>query len=272
VINAGGAFSVDIRLMDSSSAPPMIAPSQGIHLVVDKEYLGGDDAIMIPKTKDGRVLFAIPWLGRAILGTTDTAVPSAELEPKPLEDEVTYLLEHFGQYFSRPLRREDVLSVYAGLRPLVKPKQEAGTTSKISREHRIVTSAGGLLSILGGKWTTFRKMAEDVIDAAEQAASLTSRPPRTREMKIEAGIGTEEEFPGSAPTREQVVQAIRHEFARTVEDVLARRFRLLLTDARKSSDAAPEVARAMAEELGQGAEWEAEQIRVFQTLTKQYQI
>ncbi len=270
VVNAGGAFSDDIRKMESPTAPEMIAPSQGIHLVVDQKFLGGEDAIMIPKTKDGRVLFAIPWLGRAVLGTTDTPVANAALEPKPLEEEVSYLIEHFADYLDPAPTREDVLSVFAGLRPLVKPKEEAGATSKISREHRVVTSAGGLVSILGGKWTTFRKMAEDVVNVAESVGGLSRRPPATRDLALVSTSGSTPSEPGVGPNRQQVLTATRDEFARTVEDVLARRFRCLLLDARASKSYAAEVASIMAGELGRDSEWVAAQIASYHDVANSY--
>lgn len=270
VVNAAGVFSDEIRRLETPSAPKMIAPSQGIHLVVDKKFLGGDDAIMIPKTKDGRVLFGIPWLGRAVLGTTDTPVPLASLEPKPLKEEVDYLLKHFGEYFDPAPTCADVLSCFAGLRPLVKPKMEAGATSKISREHRVVTSSGGLVSILGGKWTTFRKMAEDVIESAMDVAELPKKPAATAELKLDASAGSVASDPGALPTDEQVVTMVRNEFARTVEDVLARRYRCLLLDARRSSQAAPRIAKVIAAELGKTDEWMETQVAAYQKLANQY--
>ena len=272
VINAAGAFSDDIRRMESPTATPMIAPSQGIHLVVDQRFLGADSAMMIPKTRDGRVLFAIPWLGRAILGTTDTPVATACLEPKPLPEEVDYLIEHFAEYLDPAPTRDDVRSVFAGLRPLVKPRHEAGATSKISREHRVVCSAAGLVSILGGKWTTFRKMSEDVIDFAQDRAGLAKTTPRTRKLSLEAGIGSDPAAPDKPPHREQVVTAARAEFARTVEDVLARRFRYLLLDALGSVRHARTVAEWMAEELNQQEGWVDYQVESYARLARQYSL
>lgn len=272
VVNATGAFSDNIRRMESASAPQMIAPSQGVHLVVDQKFLGGEDAIMIPKTKDGRVLFAIPWLGRAVLGTTDTPIDRPSLEPAALEQEVNYLIEHFADYLNPTPNREDVLSVYVGLRPLVRPKTEAGATSKISREHRIVQSAGGLISILGGKWTTFRKMAEDVVNACEEVASISHRPPTTRNLKVEIGEGSKSEAPDAAPTTEQIREMAQNEFARTVEDVLARRFRSLLLNAQLSKDFAPHVAKTLAAELGRSEGWVQEQVQQYHDLADSYSL
>lgn len=270
VVNAAGTFSDDVRKMELSTAPEMISPSQGIHLVVNQEFLGGQDAIMIPKTKDGRVLFAIPWLGRAVLGTTDTPITAASLEPRPQEQEIEYLIHHFAEYLDPAPSREDVLSVFAGLRPLVKPKHEAGATAKISREHRIILSQGGLISILGGKWTTFRKMAEDVVDVVAEVGGLAKRPTTTLHMHLDSGIGSNPSSPDAAPTGEQILQCVRNEFARTVEDVLARRFRALLLDARGSKAMADEVAKVMAEELGHDTHWCAQQIEEYIALAEQY--
>ena len=269
VVNATGAFSDSIRKMESADAPAMISPSQGIHLVVDQKFLGGDDALMIPKTKDGRVLFAIPWLGRAVLGTTDTPVARPSLEPSPLAEEVSYLLEHFAFYLDPAPTHGDVLSIYSGLRPLVKPKQEAGATSKISREHRVVQSAGGLISILGGKWTTFRKMGEDVVDVAEEVGGLEQRKPKTKFLPLDVGSGAPSSQL-SGPNRDEVLLAIRNGFARTVEDVLARRHRNLLLDARHSITLAEDVARTMAAELGKDEAWIAEQVSDYRALAAGY--
>lgn len=272
VVNAAGTFSDDVRKMEMSTAPEMISPSQGIHLVVHQKFLGGRDAIMIPKTKDGRVLFAIPWLGRVVLGTTDTPVTHASLEPRPQEQEIEYLIQHFAEYLDPAPRRDDVLSLFAGLRPLVKPKHEAGSTAKISREHRIIQSQGGLISILGGKWTTFRKMAEDVVDVVADVGGLPQRPTATLQLQLEAGVGSDPSSPEAAPTREQVVRCVRHEFARTVEDVLARRFRSLLLDARRSVTFADDVAAVLTEELGHDSRWCEQQIGEFSDLARQYTV
>ena len=270
VVNAAGVFTDRVRQMESPAAPALIAPSQGIHFVVDQEFLGGNDAVMIPKTRDGRVLFAIPWLGRALLGTTDTPVQNASLEPRPLDVEVEYLLQHFSEYFQHPLHRSDVRSCFAGLRPLVRPQTEAGATSKISREHRVLTSKGGLVSILGGKWTTYRKMAEDVLASAEQVAGLPSRPCSTHTMRLTLEPGPTQAAPDAVPSDQQVRHLIADEFARTPEDVLARRFRCLLLDARRSIATVERVAVVMADELGKSDQWRASQINSYRKLCAAY--
>ena len=271
VVNASGVFSDEVRRLDHATAPPMIAPSQGIHLVLDRRFLGGDDALMIPKTKDGRVLFAIPWLGRTVLGTTDTPVTIAEIEPRPLDEEVSYLVEHFANYLQPSPTKSDILSVFAGLRPLVNPSSERGATSKISREHRVITSGSGLVSVLGGKWTTYRKMGADVVDVAEQVASLRRQPSATKQMRLTAPKCRS--LDGSAvPTDEAVRVAVRHEFARTVEDVLARRFRHLLLDAKGSLALAGPVAKTMAAVLGRSPQWESRQIEDYKKLVSRYTV
>ena len=278
VVNATGVFSDAIRQMETPSAPEMISPSQGVHLVVDRRFLPGDDALMIPKTKDGRVLFAIPWLGRVLVGTTDTPVGAAMAEPVPLMAEVEYLLEHLGRYFDIALQREDILSAFAGLRPLVKPTQEAGSTSKISREHRIVVSAGGLVSILGGKWTTYRRMAESVVDQAAQVAQLPPRPSTTISLQLDSTTswptvdpGTASDRPSTAgPAPSAVRAAVSEQFARTVEDVLARRYRYLLLDAEGSAGFARDVAAVMATQLGHSAAWIDQQVSDYTRLAAKY--
>jgi glycerol-3-phosphate dehydrogenase len=274
VINATGVFSDDIRRLEDPGTPEMVSPSQGIHLVVDRRFLGGDDALMIPKTEDGRVLFAIPWLGRVVLGTTDTPVELVTLEPQPLDSEIDYLLDHLAKYLDPAPRRVDVLSAFAGLRPLVRPSRDAGTTATISREHRILVSDGGLVSILGGKWTTYRKMAEEVIDKAIAVAQLTWRPSRTIDLRIDAVPDASNPDDANksmcAPTPADVRAAVKLRFARTVEDVLARRHRCLLLDAAGSVKMARDVANTMAAELQFGPQWIDEQVRAYTRLAAAY--
>lgn len=260
VINATGVFADAIRRMDKPTCETLLAPSQGVHLVLPRAFLPGDAALMIPKTDDGRVLFAIPWHGSVLLGTTDTPVSHALLEPRPLEDEVDYLLEHARRYFSKPPQRGDVLSMFAGLRPLVK-RSAAKNTAALSRDHIIQVSSSGLITLIGGKWTTYRKMGEDVIDTAIKVGGLTARPTQTTELKLAV--------PDDAIT-EPVLRAIRTEMARTVEDVLARRSRLLFTDARRSMEEAPQVAAMLARELGRDETWQARQVAEFRELAGQY--
>jgi glycerol-3-phosphate dehydrogenase len=290
VINATGAWTDDIRQMDDPAAGSIIRPSQGVHLVLPRDFLPGESAIMVPKTDDGRVLFAIPWLDRVVVGTTDTPVETAELEPVPFEEEVAFLVEHAGRYLSRDPTRDDVLSVFAGIRPLVGSEDEADTAS-LSRDHTLLISESGLVTIAGGKWTTYRKMAEDTVDQAAILADLEDRPCVTDDLHIHghhanadrfgelASYGSdaprlrelfkEERAYGGAlhdafATRAgEVVWAARHEMARTVEDFLSRRTRALILDARAAIAVAPRVAELMAAELGRDAAWAAEQVDAF---------
>jgi glycerol-3-phosphate dehydrogenase len=298
VINATGVFTDEVRRMDNPDAPPMVSPSQGVHIVLDRSFLPGDAAIMVPKTDDGRVLFAIPWHGVVLVGTTDTPVPSASLEPRPLERELAFLLDHAGRYLVKRPKREDVLSVFAGLRPLVAGGHEEGSTAELSRDHSLVISKTGLVTITGGKWTTYRKMAEDTIDQAAVLADLPERPSVTRTLRVhgwhaESQAFGEFDFYGSdaehlrrlveerpeldeklherLPLRAvQVVWAARQEMARTVEDVLARRTRCLLLNAAASLEAAPRVAALLAAELGRDADWQRRQVEDYTTLAKGY--
>jgi len=285
VVNATGVWVDALRKQDGEAigrvSRPMIAPSQGVHLVVDREFLKGDHALMVPKTADGRVLFAVPWLGKVILGTTDTARKDLSREPDAFAEEVAFILNESARYLERAPRREDVRSVWVGLRPLVKPPEDdGGNTKAISREHTVLVSRSGLVTVTGGKWTTYRAMAEDVLSKCKEAgllakslpASSTSHyrlvgapdigTPTKRICEAPGGhlYGTErtllEQLPGSqtvvAPnlTEAMVRFAARYEYARTVEDVLARRNRLLFLDAKAAAEAAPAVAAILSEELG----------------------
>ena len=297
VINATGIFTDTIRRMDDPEAPSMIRPSQGVHIVLDETFLPGDTAIMVPRTDDGRVLFAIPWHNRAVIGTTDTPVEDAVLEPRPLADELDFLLTHAARYLTKDPTPSDVLSTFAGLRPLVSMNED-GSTSAISRDHTLHITRSGLVTITGGKWTTYRKMAEDTIDQASIVAQLQARPSVTKDLHLHGwhiapntlgalavygadapAVGTVlGEQPGwndllhpRLPYRVgEVVWATRREMARTVEDVLARRTRALLLDARASIEAAPTVAALMAQELGRDAAWEKDQVEAYRVLAAGY--
>ncbi|MDH5588798.1 MAG: glycerol-3-phosphate dehydrogenase/oxidase [Gemmatimonadota bacterium] len=297
VVNATGVFSDEVRHMDDPAAPPIVRPSQGIHIVLDRSFLAGDAAIMVPHTADGRVLFAIPWLDRVLVGTTDTPVEEASLEPLPLEEEVEFILEHARRYMERDPRREDVLSVFAGLRPLV-AAEDARDTSEISREHTLRVSDAGLVTIAGGKWTTYRKMAEDTVDLAQAVGGLGPRECVTRELNIHGYHQHAERFGALAPygsdapavkkvmgeepgwgdpvhprlplTRGEVAWFARAEMARTLDDVLARRSRSLILDARAAVEAAPEVAEVLARELGRDRMWIAAQVAEFGEMAKGY--
>ncbi len=300
VINATGIFVDDVIRMDNPEEKPLVRPSQGVHLVVDKSFLGGDDAIMIPKTSDGRVMFGVPWHNRVILGTTDIPVKEFVLEPKALDEEVDFILETAGRYLEKKPQRSDVLCVFAGLRPLAAPKHESedAKTKEISRSHKLLVSPSGLITITGGKWTTYRKMAEDTVNAGIRARKLPFRPCRTKVIKIHGYLENpdrddrmyiygsdlreilkmQKENPawsekleaGSDFTAGEVIWAVRKEMARTVDDVLARRVRVLYLDARKSIALAPRVAEIMAAELGRDREWVRNQVEEFTELARGY--
>ncbi len=269
VINATGAFSDSIRRLDDSGAPAVIAPSQGIHIVLDQKFLGGETGVMIPKTDDGRVLFAIPWHNRMLLGTTDTGGVPVELNPKPLESEIDYLIDHAGRYLSDRPRHEDIKATFAGLRPLVKPSGDMGSTSKLSRSHSIFVSESGLLTVGGGKWTTYRQMAEDAVDRAAVLADLEPAPCVTHHLRLSdepaksEGAALGEELPY---TMGDAVAAVREEMAMTLTDVLSRRLRATFLDEAATLAAAPEVAAMMATELGRDDQWVSEQLALLKEL------
>ncbi|MCW5899033.1 MAG: glycerol-3-phosphate dehydrogenase/oxidase [Flavobacteriales bacterium] len=300
VVNCTGVFTNAVLAMDSSDTRDHIVPSQGIHLVLDRSFMPGDAALMIPRTPDGRVLFAIPWQDKLVVGTTDIPVAGVSEEPKPLPEEIAFVLETVGRYLVRPPLRSDVLSMYAGLRPLAK-QREGQRTSEISRGHRVLVSDSGLVSLIGGKWTTYRSMAEDVLDQAMARFGLKAGPCNTAQLPIHgkpagavdakghlAIYGSDAAFirsmmqadpslserlhPTFPYTLAEVVYAVRFEMASTLEDVLARRVRLLFLDARAASDSAPKVALLMAHELGEDEAWVAEQLATFAALAAGYRM
>lgn len=273
-VNATGVFADAVLKMDDADAEPIIQPAQGIHLALDSSFLESDShALMIPKTDDGRVLFAIPWHGRILLGTTDTPKLDAEYEPRPLEEEIDYLLEHAARYLTKPPTRADVLSTWAGLRPLVRPKNGKGETKEISRSHSLFVSKSGLITIVGGKWTTCRLMAEDTIDRAERESALDPRKCLTATQKL-APESPETDSPRlheRLPYHESDIRrAVSEEMAMTVEDALSRRTRSLLLDAEASLEAAPRVAEIMAEVAGHPPDWIITQIEDFEKLARRY--
>lgn len=259
VINATGPFCDTLRRADQPDSKPIIAPSQGVHLVLPREFLPGETAIMVPHTRDGRVMFAIPWHGHAVVGTTDTPIPMATLEPTPQRQEVDFILETASDYLAKPPTPADILSVFTGIRPLVKAG-DASNTATLSRDHTLEISASGLLTIAGGKWTTYRRMAEDAVDHAIVLGRLEDRPCVTRDLRIHDPGGHEESAAWFA----------RHEMARTVEDVLARRTRLLFLNVRAALAKAPQVARELARELGRDEAWERSQIASFQETARHF--
>jgi len=298
VVNASGVFVDDILQMDDPDALNTVTPSQGVHLVLDKEFLPGETAIMVPHTDDGRVLFAVPWYDKVVVGTTDTPVERSSLEPRALDEEIDFILNNAARYLEKTPKRADVLSVFAGLRPLAATHDESRPTKEISRSHKILVSLSGLVTLVGGKWTTYRKMGQDTIDKAVLVAGLDERPSMTAHLRIHGWLknldkgdflrayGSDsiairrliertpklgEKLDEALPTvKAEVVWATRYEMARTVEDVLARRTRALFLDARAAIRMAPEVARIMAKELRRRRRWQKVQIEEFTTLAEGY--
>ena len=266
VINATGIFTDAVMHMDDTHHKNIVTHSQGIHLVVDKEFLPGNTAIMIPKTDDGRVLFAVPWHNKIVLGTTDTPVSKPSLEPVPKEEEINFILTHIGRYLTKDPQLSDVRSMFAGLRPLVKGKTKK--TAALSRDHLITVAESGLITITGGKWTTYRKMAEDVIDIAIEKNNLSKSPCRTKELKL---YGHDQQpYPPTSVAAEDIKKAITNEMCMTVEDFLSRRTRHLLLDAKTAIEAAPLVAKVMATEMNKDENWEREQVNDFTKIAKHY--
>ena len=297
VINATGVFADQIHRMDDPSATATIKPSQGVHIVLDKSFVKGDSAIMIPKTDDGRVLFAIPWYGKLVVGTTDTPLNDISLEPKALQEEIDFILRTAGKYLTRAPLREDVLCIFAGLRPLAANPNKPEATKEVSRRHKISISRSGLLSIIGGKWTSYRRMAEETIDRAIKAGILEKRKCRTRNFSFcSAAVNTiPEQFriygdrapdivnlienePGMAELvhpklpycKAEIAWIAANEMPRTLEDMLARRTRALFLDARASAEAGPVVAGIMAKELGFGKDWIDRQLHDYEKVLENY--
>lgn len=300
VVNATGIFSDAIRSMDEPDATRMLAISQGSHVVLPPSFLPGTDALMIPRTVDGRVLFAIPWHGAVLVGTTDEPVPGAQLEPRPLEVERAFLIDQIAHYMGRRPTPHEVLSTWAGQRPLVR-KQGTTRTAALSREHTVMVSPHGLVTVLGGKWTTYRRMGEDTIDSAAQSANLPRRSSPTANLRLHGWTqdpatinGTLGMYGSDRPAIEalmqerpdlaaalhpelpyhaaEIVWAARQEMARTVEDVLSRRTRALFLNARAAMAAAPAAAVLLASELGRGPEWIAEQVANFRAIADCYKL
>ncbi len=297
VINATGAFTDHVRVMDDPEARSMVRPSQGVHVVLPAEFLPGESAIMVPHTDDGRILFAIPWHHVVLVGTTDTPLDDVALEPVPMEEEVTFILEHAVRYLTKDPTLDDVLSVFAGIRPLV-ASADAKDTSEISREHQIFVSKSGLMTVAGGKWTTYRKMAEDAVDHAATLADLPPAECVTRDLNIHAyhpnaqRFGDLAHYGADAPDLEaliaesdeheqrvhpdldllvgEVVWATRYEMARTVDDILARRSRALIFNARAARVAALRVAQILGRELERGPGWIDGQVSDFTRLAQAY--
>lgn len=299
VVNATGPFSDNLRRLADPSVTPMISPSQGVHLVFERSFLPGDSAIMVPRTSDGRVMFAIPWRGHTLVGTTDTAIPAATPEPTPKEEEIEFILQTAGEYLHKAPSRADVLSVFTGVRPLVRAG-DSSNTAALSRDHTIHIDESGLLSIAGGKWTTYRNMAEDCVNHAAILGKLPERECVTRQLNIHGFHGQAQHFGAlsfygsDAPYVQElmrhdsglarrlsedlpyvgaeVIWAVRKEMARTVEDVLCRRTRALFLNASAARKAAPVVASLMARELQRGSAWEARQLDDFSQTAEHFEL
>ncbi len=297
VINATGVFVDTILKMDQPEGKQLVRPSQGVHIVLDKSFFKGEAALMIPETSDGRVLFAVPWHEFVLLGTTDTPLNENSLEPKALDGEIDFILNTAGEYLVRKPTRDDILSIFAGLRPLAAPNKGSENTKEISRDHKLIVSDSGLITITGGKWTTYRQMAEETVNMIIKTTDLKPIPCKTRNMRIhgnwggivkshlaiygsdalgiqnlvrenpELGLKLDEELPY---LHAEVVWAVRYEMARNVEDVLARRLRILFLNAKSAIRMAPVVAGLIARELDYDGEWELNQIREFTDLAANY--
>jgi glycerol-3-phosphate dehydrogenase len=273
VINATGIFTDALRREEDPAAGPILAYSQGAHLVLPREFFPGDAAMLVPKTSDGRVLFLVPWLGRVILGTTDTGVSAAVMEPRALAVEVAFLLEHAAHYLARQPAPADILSVYAGIRPLLAGR--AASTAKLSRDHAVLVGRGGVVTVTGGKWTTYRRMAEDAVTRAAEVGGLARQASVTPALRLAVpesdGAGDPQRLHPNLPiTREAVIRAVRHESARRLDDVLARRTRSLLLDAKATIAVAPGVADLMAVALGWSLERRERELAEFLALARGY--
>lgn len=296
VINATGVFTDNILKMDDPDAEPIVSPSQGIHLVFEKEFLPSDTAIMIPKTDDGRVLFAVPWHNKIIVGTTDTPVQQPATEPTAMEEEIEFVMHHITRYLTKDPEREDIKSVFAGLRPLIKGNSK--TTAALSRDHHISVTESELITVAGGKWTTYRKMAEDVMEIAIHKAGLPEKDCRTGSLPVHGYketsdfkealyyYGSDAEkirslikndpalaeliHPALPFSKAEIVWAVQNEMCLTAEDALCRRTRALLLDAKAAIESAPAVATIIAKELGKGDAWISNQVNEFTLLAKNY--
>jgi glycerol-3-phosphate dehydrogenase len=300
VINATGVFVDNIMHMDTPESKPLVRSSQGVHLVFDPSFLKGRNAVMIPKTSDGRVLFAVPWHQHVLVGTTDTPLDKHSIEPKALDKEINFILKTIAQYFEKPVTENDVKSVFAGLRPLAATKKLSGSTKEISRNFKLMVSRSGLISITGGKWTTYREMAEQTVNKAIMTNDLKYESCVTQKLKIHgctsslnfqdhfSVYGTDKVYLEALIienpelnkkliaemdyTEAEVIWAVRNEMARTVDDVLARRLRMLFLNAKAAIKAAPKVAEIIATELNYSKEWESSQVENFNLIANNYLI
>lgn len=298
VINAAGVLADEIADLDTADNPIRLIASQGVHIVTDRSFLPGNEGLMIPKTSDGRVMFALPWHGHLIIGTTDHPVDHKHEEPAPTEEEINLILETANQYLARPITRNDIQSVFAGLRPLVAPAGDGKSSKEISRGHKVIHSRSGLVSVIGGKWTTYRKMAEDTVNLAAFLGGLDKKACVTETLHIHGHCIQHDEqdpmhiygadadeikgmiaqypewggyiHPELPYTRAEVIWNIRHEMAQTVEDILCRRTRSILLNARASMEAAPVIAGIFGAELDKDAAWQKKQVEAYTLLAQGY--
>lgn len=280
VINATGIFSDEVRRLDEPESRALLTYSQGAHIVLPQAFLPGAAALLVPRTDDGRVLFAIPWLGRVLLGTTDTPIDRPSEHPRPLNLEVDYLLAHAARYLAQPPSRGDILSCFAGVRPLLRGKE--GQTSRLARDFTVKVAPSGLVTVTGGKWTTYRAMGESAVDAATRAGALPARPCATRALRLHDAQPQLSSLLAHEPALREplhprlpyclgdVVSAVRYEQARTVEDVLMRRTRAVILDAAASIEAAPRVATLLAQELKRDVAWGQSKAAAFTALARGY--
>ncbi|MFL5789309.1 MAG: glycerol-3-phosphate dehydrogenase/oxidase, partial [Flavisolibacter sp.] len=297
IINATGVFVDDILKMDDPQSEPIIKPSQGVHIVVKQSFLNSQSALMIPKTSDGRVLFAVPWHDHTLVGTTDVPVTNHSLEPVAQNEEINFILENVKKYLANPPGTNDIISVFAGLRHLVINKKNIKSTKEISRDHKIIVSSSGLITITGGKWTTYRKMAEDVLKIINHSAKSSETSCKTKTLRIHGHTaeknndhlsiyGSDSKYINELLNKEpllnkrlinylpyleaEVIWSIRNEMARTIEDVLARRLRILFLDATAAIIAAPRVGELLAAELNRNEEWLNDQLEEFNNVARHY--
>lgn len=297
VVNATGVFGDFVRKLSDENSQSLISPSQGIHLTLDRSFLPTESAIMIPHTSDGRVLFVIPWHNHTIVGTTDTPIEKISAEPRALNEEIEFVLASAAEYLHKPPTRKDILSVFAGIRPLIK-SGGGKNTAALARGHTVEINESGLVTITGGKWTTYRRMAEDCIDQTAALVKLPARKSKTKRLKIhgftENSASSDELSIYGADAEKirsliaensslgeklhtdlpyiaaEIVWAVRNEMARTIEDILARRLRALFLNARAAVETAPKVGEIMARELGKNSDWQTAQISDFAETAKNY--
>jgi glycerol-3-phosphate dehydrogenase len=297
IINATGVFADDIIKLDNPDTKPYIRPSQGVHIVLDKSFLESESAVMIPKTMDGRVLFAIPWYDKVVVGTTDTPIEDIDIEPVALKEEIDFILQTAHKYLTKKPKREDILCIFAGLRPLAANPGNPSATKEISRRHKIMLSPSGLLTITGGKWTTYRLMAKETIDKAIKAGFLEKRKCVTSGLRLNSSADNLNKkrlhiYGDKAPEIEKIIEQdpamgayihpclpytiaeimwiCRNEMPVSIEDVLTRRTRALFLDTKASSEIAPVVAKIMAEEMNLGEYWQKEQVEEYKKIVVNY--